>query len=66
MDSGEHDGEAEVCARKALTTTARLERLDKYIPAISSSKSDCSPLNASRESPLVSVDTLRDDAGLRT
>jgi hypothetical protein len=29
MDSGEHDGEAEVSARKALTKMARLERQDK-------------------------------------
>ncbi|MGO9235639.1 MAG: hypothetical protein ACLP4V_16820 [Methylocella sp.] len=29
MDSGEHNGEAEVSARKALTTMARLERQDK-------------------------------------
>jgi hypothetical protein len=29
MDSGEHEGEADVGARKALTRTARLERQDK-------------------------------------
>jgi hypothetical protein len=36
MDSGEHDGEAEVSARKALTKMARLERRDNDLLIIDS------------------------------
>jgi hypothetical protein len=59
MDSGEHEGEAEVRAKKALTRTARLERLDKRPSPLvgqpidmcwlSTCRSDCVPLISKNE-----------------